>query len=207
MPNIIHISPYNFRQIVQLLKKLNSFDYKLIDINGKEVDEDDPDLVNKYRLQSPEYFLDRKAGVCWDYTAYEAAWFDSHLYLYKTFYINYHKDDEYDYSHTFLVFYSATSCFYFESSWGRLQGIWKADNENDILGFVMHEHARENDILWDVDRQRCCFEYDALDESCYGMNASEFPDYVFKHGREIPIPKVYKTPRRMNLEKNLVEWY
>lgn len=191
--------------IFELLDKLNEFDYKFMSKSGKELKEDDPsisddDFAKKYNLQSPSIFEKRKAGVCWDYTAYEAKWFKDHGIDFKAYYIGY-KDivnNEFDYSHTFIIFHMNGKSYYFESSWGALAGIWEANSDKDIIGFTMDKHAAQHKINKnDKNIKAYAYSYNALANNTFNMNMYEFIDWIESNGSKVTIPTSYKEPEKV----------
>ena len=127
-------------EIIDLLKRLNSYDYGYIK-NGKKV-KGMKNFFEDYKSLTISEFEKYQIGVCWDYVHYEAYWFAKNHYKYETFYIQVQDKDNDCPSHTYLVFYLANSSkvYYFESSWGKYQGIEEFDNINELHETIKDRH-------------------------------------------------------------------
>lgn len=127
-------------EIIDLLKRLNSYDYGYIK-NGKKV-KGMKNFFEDYKSLTISEFEKYEIGVCWDYVHYEAYWFNKHGYRYETFYIQVQDKDNDCPSHTYLAFYLANSSkvYYFESSWGKYQGIEEFDNINELHETIKDRH-------------------------------------------------------------------
>ena len=127
-------------EIIQLLKRLNSYDYGYIK-NGKKI-KGMENFFNDYRSLTISEFEKYEIGVCWDYVHYEAYWFDKHGYKYDTFYIQVQDEDNDCPSHTYLVFYlpGSNKVYYFESAWGKYQGIEEFDNIGKLHNTIKERH-------------------------------------------------------------------
>lgn len=130
------------KDIKDLLKILNSYDYGYIHNNEKIKNMNN--FYNEYKSLSIAEFERYKIGVCWDYVHYEADWFKKHGYKYETFYIQVQDEDNDCPSHTYLVFYlpNDNRPYYFESSWGKFQGIEKFDNINQLHNTIKNRHIK-----------------------------------------------------------------
>lgn len=121
---------------------LNTFEYGYY-INGKNTYETDD--FNNYRTISLDDFIFNKCGTCWDYTEYEAYYFQKYLGFKcttspltqsKTFCMYYmqHIDDDKDMpTHTWLAYNLNGNIYSFESSWKSYQGITKFNNEYEMI--------------------------------------------------------------------------
>ena len=131
------------QDIINLLRQLNSYDYGFVKKNGEKV-KGMKNFFEDYRSLTISEFEKYKIGVCWDYVHYEADWFKKHKYRYETFYIQVQDEDNDCPSHTYLVFYLPNSrkVFYFESSWGKYQGIEAFNNINQLHNTIKDRHIK-----------------------------------------------------------------
>lgn len=127
-------------EIIDLLKRLNSYDYGYVK-NGKKI-KGMKNFFEDYKSLTISEFEKYEIGVCWDYVHYEAYWFSKHGYKYETFYIQVQDEDNDCPSHTYLVFYlpKSSKVYYFESSWGKYQGIEEFDNINELHKTIKDRH-------------------------------------------------------------------
>lgn len=131
------------QDIINLLRQLNSYDYGFVKKNGEKV-KGMKNFFEDYRSLTISEFEKYKIGVCWDYVHYEADWFKKHKYRYETFYIQVQDEDNDCPSHTYLVFYlpNSSKVFYFESSWGKYQGIEAFNNINQLHNTIKDRHIK-----------------------------------------------------------------
>ena len=127
-------------EIIDLLKRLNSYDYGYVK-NGKKI-KGMKNFFEDYKSLTISEFEKYEIGVCWDYVHYEAYWFSKHGYKYETFYIQVQDEDNDCPSHAYLVFYlpKSSKVYYFESSWGKYQGIEEFDNINELHKTIKDRH-------------------------------------------------------------------
>ena len=126
--------------IRELLRRLNSYDYGYIK-NGQKI-KGTKNFFEDYKSLTISEFEKYQIGVCWDYVHYEAYWFAKNHYKYETFYIQVQDEDNDWPSHTYLVFYlpNSSKVYYFESSWGKYQGIEAFDNINKLHNTIKERH-------------------------------------------------------------------
>lgn len=126
--------------IRELLRRLNSYDYGYIK-NGQKI-KGMKNFFEDYKSLTISEFEKYQIGVCWDYVHYEAYWFAKNKYKYETFYIQVQDEDNDCPSHTYLVFYlpNSSKVYYFESSWGKYQGIEAFDNINKLHNTIKERH-------------------------------------------------------------------
>ena len=129
--------PNNIRE---LLRRLNSYDYGYIK-NDKKI-KGMKNFFEDYKSLTISEFEKYQIGVCWDYVHYEAYWFAKNHYKYETFYIQVQDEDNDCPSHTYLVFYlpNSSKVYYFESSWGKYQGIEAFDNIIKLHNTIKERH-------------------------------------------------------------------
>ena len=128
--------------IRELLRRLNSYDYGYIK-NGQKI-KGMKNFFEDYKSLTISEFEKYQIGVCWDYVHYEAYWFAKNKYKYETFYIQVQDEDNDCPSHTYLVFYlpNSSKVYYFESSWGKYQGIEAFDNINKLHNTIRERHIK-----------------------------------------------------------------
>ena len=126
--------------IRELLRRLNSYDYGYIK-NGQKI-KGMKNFFEDYKSLTISEFEKYQIGVCWDYVHYEAYWFAKNHYKYETFYIQVQDEDNDCPSHTYLVFYlpNSSKVYYFESSWGKYQGIEAFDNIIKLHNTIKERH-------------------------------------------------------------------
>ena len=126
--------------IRELLRRLNSYDYGYIK-NGQKI-KGTKNFFEDYKSLTISEFEKYQIGVCWDYVHYEAYWFAKNKYKYETFYIQVQDEDNDCPSHTYLVFYlpNSSKVYYFESSWGKYQGIEAFDNIIKLHNTIKERH-------------------------------------------------------------------
>lgn len=126
--------------IRELLRRLNSYDYGYIK-NGQKI-KGMKNFFEDYKSLTISEFEKYQIGVCWDYVHYEAYWFAKNHYKYETFYIQVQDEDNDCPSHTYLVFYlpNSSKVYYFESSWGKYQGIEAFDNIIKLQNTIKERH-------------------------------------------------------------------
>ena len=174
-------------EIIAFNEDLNQFKYGL-EYKGRiiqgEVDPEDYDKF--YHMASPKEFEEQGGGVCWDYTTYEADYFTRHFpeIDFKCWFVYF--DDGQDMpTHTFLTFEYDEQVYYIESSFGAIQGVYVADDESNIISFVLESMIDYTD--GNVDLSGCAyyvFSYDALDPELIGKGCYDFMNYVINTGEE-----------------------
>lgn len=148
---------------------------------------DTPEFYNEhYKLLSPDEFVKYKGGCCWDYVAYESAYFAKEFPMLKTKTIYIIFDDGLNYpTHTFLIFLYKNKWYYFESSYKNIAGVHTFGSERTLISFVAE--YMKNDLLNGTNINPYICEYNALDKKTYGMTCQEFMNYCCFNGKEILI--------------------
>lgn len=166
-------------EIIDVLKRLNSYDYGYIK-NGKKI-KGMENFFDDYKSLTISEFEKYKIGVCWDYVHYEAYWFDKHGYKYDTFYIQVQDEDNDCPSHTYLVFYlpGSNKVYYFESAWGKYQGIEEFDNINKLHNTIKERHITSANSKCDP-KTYFRNKYDAKSSSWEHLNCGEYMVKVSK---------------------------
>lgn len=144
------------------------------------------DWDDYYRFASPRQFKKQNGGVCWDWVTYQANYFKNHFpdIKYVGWYIVFDKAPNYP-THTFMTFPYQGKFVYFESSFEKISGLWIANNEKDIINFVlkgMEDYGGQGSLL------NCRFEvyqYDPLDAKFYRMPCVQFMTRVEQKGQKI----------------------
>lgn len=162
-----------------LLKQLNSYDYGYVK-NGKPV-KGMNNFFEDYKSLSISEFEKYKIGVCWDYVHYEADWFKKHKYRYETFYIQVQDKDNDCPSHTYLVFYlpGSTTPYYFESSWGKYQGIEKFKSITELHNTIKQRHIDNAESKCDP-KTYFREKYDAASKSWEHLSCGDYMVKVSK---------------------------
>ena len=177
----------DWKNVIKLNKRLNKFHYGIpLDSiienpHDKKYGEPGQFFFDNYRSLSPELFEKYKGGVCWDYVPYEARFFKEHFkYSFKTYFIQF--DNKLDRpTHTFLIFYKNNKCYYFESSFKPIAGIYEADSDKEIINFVMkmmNDHPSNSLQINLLKYPVYVIEYNADDRKMYGLNVVEYMNYL-----------------------------
>lgn len=167
-------------EIIELIKRLNSYDYGFVKKNGEKV-KGMKNFFEDYRSLSISEFEKYEIGVCWDYVHYEADWFKKHGYKYETFYIQVQDEDNDCPSHTYLVFYLSgnNKPYYFESSWGKFQGIEKFNNITELHNTVKDRHIENAESKCDP-KSYFREKYDAESKSWEHLSCGDYMVKVSK---------------------------
>lgn len=193
-----------FRDILELNRKLNNFDYGLV-INGvydKWRNTTAADWDRYFRLATPQEFAQRRVGTCWDYTTFEAQYFKDHFpdIPWKAWYIVF--DDRADMpTHTFITFQYGNNYYWFESSFKKFCGVWKASSEADIVNAVMtgmDDHDRKKLGRSLIVLPYYVFNYDASSPKLYHTTCEQFMHLVEQN--QIP----HRYSRNYHVEKTFL---
>ena len=165
--------------ILEFNKKMNQFHYGLAR-NGKVPPDKTVNTTvedyNKYwKMASPEQFEKQNGGICWDFVTYQADYFKKHfkdVLRVNTFIIIWDKGPDYP-THTFMLFDYKGRTYHFESSFGKIQGVWEG-NQRDLFSHII-DAMNEDPNKYDY----AIKPYDALDNSLIGMNCEEYMNYMY----------------------------
>lgn len=160
---------------------------------------------DKYLIvQSPQQIEKTKVGVCWDYTSYEAWYFKKNFpgVTVTAWYIVYGISPDCP-THTFLTFEYEGNCYYFDSSFSDVAGVWAADSEKDILNFVIDSMVKHDPRLIEAVKQSNfgLFKYDPLDEELFGLGCVDYMQWMVEEADEVKhrYNPSYKIPVKMNV--------
>jgi len=177
MENLKH---NDINEITAFNKTLNSYSYGYI-VDGKPLIE--PDDYSKYRTISPEDFAKYKVGVCWDYVAFEYAYFMKHFRNTnpRCFYIQCNTTNHIEPTHTWLSFEYNGKVYSFESSWQSEQGIREFDSVKAMLKY--YKKAQ----LISVSKQNMhCTGYTIREfkqPAKFDLGPEEYMQYCLTHGK------------------------
>lgn len=148
---------------------------------------------SKYHTRSPKDFASRRIGVCWDFAAYEYAYFKKYFKKIpcKLYYIEAMGSDGSIMTHTWLSYKSNDMFYIIESSWSINHGIHEYANEKEMLDDYIARFLEFNHL--NTGAKYTLLEYDMPDE--FNQTAVEFMKYVWKHGKVIRdhgLSKLYK---------------
>ena len=134
-----------------LNKILNGFKYGIV-LHGEGKTQTGKDIdYSKYITSDIRTFLTYSTGTCWDYTNFEAWWFENKLGYkitnkplkngtFSTYYIM-HRDKDGDMpSHTWLAYMKSGKVYLFESSWKDKVGIKEFDSEAEMIDYYEKAH-------------------------------------------------------------------
>lgn len=153
---------------------LNKFSYGYFydghKIEGIELERNN---FSHYKTISPIDFMKYKIGICWDYTNFEAWYFNQYFsnLEYAMYYIETNDDKGKLYTHTWLAYYNDDNCIVIESSWSEYAGITKYDNEQNMVKEYVDR------FMSDKDNQECVV-YTYVLPNKYGMTTDEFIHYI-----------------------------
>ena len=164
-------------EIINFNKKCNKFHYGLAR-NGKvppdkTINTSFNDYDKLYKVADPATFEKQNGGICWDFVAYEAKYFQNKFPSVptKAYYVVWDKEPDYP-THTFLCFNIDSIWYHFESSFSKIKGIWKSDKINDHISHVLQNMGIDPKYRYEVR------EYNPLDTKTYGMNSNEYMNYM-----------------------------
>ena len=169
--------------ICALQKTLAMYDYGF-KIQGKKALLTPENFHNYYKTLEPNKFQNQKCGICYDfthfqYTALMAAMIDSQC-IYVEVKDKHNKDNIQ--THTFTVVPWRNQWIYMESSFGKLMGVYLANNVNDIVSTVVANMIEDHTF-----EEPVCDGYYVYkpDKSYYGISGGMFMDkikyYIKKH--------------------------
>lgn len=164
-----------FFDIVNLNRLLNTFEYATY-TDKKELKKGF--ISKEYRSMTPEEFENKKAGICWDYTTYEAYWFENNQpkIYYNLYYLETNNGSS---THTWLAFRWIDSKWYiFESSLDGHNGVFSFKTENELVSYYSNELTKDL-----IDKSHVVYKYNPPNK--YNLTAKEFVDYVLHSGTKI----------------------
>lgn len=180
------------QRIFNLNQKLNNFGYGLV-VNGRRMRNTTASDWDKYlRLQTPQEFITRQVGVCWDYVTFEATIFPKEFpgIPFKSWYIVFDNHDDMP-THTFLTFTYGGRYYWFESSFKAYRGIWIANSETDIINAVMTYMDKYGGVKSPgyslLKHPYYVFNYDAANPRLYHATCEQF----MRMAEEDQIPHKY----------------
>lgn len=89
-----------------------------------------------FYLQSPRQLAESKVGSCFDQVEYEREIVSKLGVDSRTYFILY-PDNEYDMSHTFLIYKDSKKYYWVENAWLKYKGLHMYDNKKDLLDDVL----------------------------------------------------------------------
>lgn len=170
--------------------------------------------MDKYKTLSIDEFLKYQIGTCWDYSEFEA-WFFEKYFNYK---MNYNKpleenefslyymeikEDNNCPSHTWLAYKDKNKIKIFESSWKSNSGIKIFNSEKDMIESYLSQHKKANN-LEDSDKIILCKYKPLLHKSNSNkkihLNPNKYMENMYNIGTMI-ISNFKKLPIELPLEK------
>ena len=193
-----------FKRAQRLNDIMTAFNY---DNNaGKE----DKSQLIKYKTLTPDEFKKLGLGVCWDYTAFEADYFEKNIpeIKWETYFIAMQERSGAVSTHTFLIFEYHGAWYWFESAWKQYEGIRGFKNKKDCLEYIIqvnYDTLSSGSVLY-------IREYYARDQRIFGLNGDEFMNVLMdginksnyvpnKHSKIKPIYKY--TPLKHEIENTV----
>lgn len=190
------------QDITELNNRLNRYEYMIVTKDGKRIRKiKEEDYVKKYYSLTPERFEKFKGGICWDYVAYEAKWFQERGIKYKTYFLTYDRS-----SHTVLLYYMNNKCCWFESSWKQYRGINVYDSESEALQDIrklMYDGLKEQNMH---PNEFFMIEYNALDPRLYNLSCQEYELYMHRlRGRNLIEGMVFTEGKIFNRVREIIK--
>ena len=100
-----------------------------------------PDFKETFYLQSPKQLLESKIGTCFDQVELERELITRLGVDCRTYFISY-PDDEYDYSHTFLIYKDSQKYYWVENAWEKYKGLHIYDSKEDLFDDVLEKFIK-----------------------------------------------------------------
>lgn len=162
-------------KIFQFNKKLNQYRY-IIPNNGDIISHIKNTDYDEYKMLTPTEFEKYHGGVCWDYVAYQADYFNTHFpkVSYKVYFLCFVNDDD-NPTHTFMVFKYNDKYYWFESSWKKEQGIKMYNSEQDALNDIKRRMIEFDGRQF---KKSFCIDFNPLDSVLFGMSCDEYKNYM-----------------------------
>lgn len=183
-----------YKTVEELNKKLNNFDYGIV-VGNKKYTGSDIDYT-KYRTIPPEVFEKFKCGTCWDYTCYEAEYFEKNFtdIDYTLYYMQLNTTDDIEPTHTFLTYtyFSERDIWYlFESAWKRNKGLHGGDSWRENIRLKEYIETFKEEV---IEEQKCEVTGYIMTKfeppTKYGLTPPEFMKHCL--GGEVVINKNFK---------------
>lgn len=166
-------------EILELNEKLNGYEYGIFS-NGKFGSAKQDAFLKTYKVATPAQFEAHKGGVCWDFAAYEYDYFKKHFsgVTPTAWFVVFDNNNDCP-THTFITFKYKGKVYYFESSFGALQGVWVANSEKDIISMVMDKMAKTDSLgrnYFDLGYEYYVLQYNPLDSKFIGVDPKTYMD-------------------------------
>ena len=126
------LNVWDYYDEFDVMKLLEPITYGWVDQNGDKHKIVDESYSDHYLLQSPKEVIKSKVGVCWDQVELERYYFKGNDWNIRTFFIV-HYDGEKCPCHTFLTFEKKGKYYWFEHTWGELNGIYEYSSIQELL--------------------------------------------------------------------------
>lgn len=167
-------------KIKKVNQLLNRYEYMIVK-DGEPIRQIKRADFDGYTLLTPQEFKRYKGGICWDYTMYEAFYFKKEFpsIQFNTIYVAFRCGKGELRTHTFLLFYIGSKCYWFESSWKSHCGIYQFGNMDEAISYVVKELSSK---LQDV-RYTFVSIYNAMDPGLQKITSNEYMNKLL-HGKE-----------------------
>lgn len=191
LPTIDNINP-DYSEYDKTLQKIITFNIKLSNMeyiipnNGNIITKIKAnDFINYYKMLTPKEFYKYNGGVCWDYVAAQAEWFNKNNIKYHTYY-NICDDGNECPTHTYSIIKYNNYYYWFEASWKPMHGIYKFKTEKDAINYVsskLYIHAKSNaKKIYGIYN----IEFNPLDSDLFGRNCEDYMEYHLSTIRKTP---------------------
>ncbi|MDD2203054.1 MAG: hypothetical protein PHT75_03115 [Bacilli bacterium] len=155
---------------VELSEFMKDINYGWMDNKHQLHIDSDNMFANFYILQSIDQILENKTGVCWDQVELERHFFEKNALKYETYFLIYYNDKSCP-THTFLIFESNNSWFWFENSFYKHRGIHQYSDKNILFEDVKQKFM---DDLSAEEKEKGMLVLYKYDKPNYGIGVSEF---------------------------------
>ena len=122
----------------------------------KKISEDFDRMYPDYRLQSPIESFISKVGVCWDQAIFEKYIFNNIIRKKSKMYYIIQHDNDYEPTHTFIIYEDKNKKYYFENSFEKIRGVYEVNKLEETFDFIidkMREMKKDNNTeVFEVDK-------------------------------------------------------
>jgi len=158
------VNPFNKTKV--LINAMQKFHY---DYNPNLYDSS----IAPYKTMTPEQFKSYGAGLCWDYTAFEAKYFKENIpeLNYETYYIAAESNKHGYWNHCFLIFTYRDKWYWFESAWMPYNGIRGFNTKKDCLQYIAYL------VYKYMNEDKCAvyiMSYDTNESLLYNIRPNQF---------------------------------
>ena len=204
--NILYLEEKNtknydrsLQEIIKFNNLLNKFDYIIPASNTSDVSSK---TYEYYKMLKPEEFEKYHGGICWDYVAYEADYFNKNFpeIKYSVYFIVSINDDDQP-THTFLLFKHKNYTYWFESSWKSMCGVYRFNNESEALDYICKELRKGIKNY----KKQYAIKFNPLDKKLFGLNTTEYMKYMERRLPDKPRKEVSEPNKPIKITSSMLK--